>query len=71
MVASVVQAKGQEDKVGGNLPILRPRDAAPTAHKPLYRPNAKPSVLVPELPRNAMGKVQKNLLRAQYQALFG
>ncbi len=26
--------------------------------------------LVPELPRNAMGKVQKNLLRAQYQSLF-
>jgi malonyl-CoA/methylmalonyl-CoA synthetase len=30
----------------------------------------KHCVLVPELPRNAMGKVQKNLLRAQYQALF-
>lgn len=27
--------------------------------------------VVPELPRNTMGKVQKNLLRAQYQALFG
>jgi len=26
--------------------------------------------VVPELPRNAMGKVQKNLLRAQYQELF-
>ncbi|MET1114878.1 MAG: malonyl-CoA synthase [Comamonas sp.] len=26
--------------------------------------------VLPELPRNAMGKVQKNLLRAQYQALF-
>jgi len=25
---------------------------------------------VPELPRNTMGKVQKNLLRAQYQGLF-
>jgi acyl-coenzyme A synthetase/AMP-(fatty) acid ligase len=24
-------------------------------------------VVVTELPRNAMGKVQKNLLRAQYQ----
>jgi len=23
--------------------------------------------VVPELPRNAMGKVQKNLLRSQYQ----
>ncbi|MCD2513955.1 malonate--CoA ligase [Comamonas endophytica] len=27
--------------------------------------------VVPELPRNTMGKVQKNLLRAQYQELFG
>ncbi|MDP1650659.1 MAG: malonyl-CoA synthase [Rubrivivax sp.] len=26
--------------------------------------------VVPELPRNAMGKVQKNLLREQYRALF-
>jgi malonyl-CoA/methylmalonyl-CoA synthetase len=26
--------------------------------------------VVPELPRNTMGKVQKNLLREQYQALF-
>ncbi|MFO1291679.1 MAG: malonyl-CoA synthase [Rubrivivax sp.] len=26
--------------------------------------------VVPELPRNAMGKVQKNLLRAQHQGLF-
>jgi malonyl-CoA/methylmalonyl-CoA synthetase len=27
-------------------------------------------LVVPELPRNVMGKVQKNLLREQYQALF-
>jgi malonyl-CoA/methylmalonyl-CoA synthetase len=27
--------------------------------------------VVPELPRNAMGKVQKNLLRKQHKALFG
>jgi len=26
--------------------------------------------VVPELPRNTMGKVQKNLLREQYKALF-
>jgi len=26
--------------------------------------------LLPELPRNAMGKVQKNLLREQHQGLF-
>jgi malonyl-CoA/methylmalonyl-CoA synthetase len=26
--------------------------------------------VVPELPRNAMGKVQKNLLRDQYRTLF-
>ena len=26
---------------------------------------------VAELPRNAMGKVQKNLLREQHKALFG
>jgi len=26
--------------------------------------------IVPELPRNTMGKVQKNLLRDQYQSLF-
>jgi malonyl-CoA/methylmalonyl-CoA synthetase len=25
---------------------------------------------VPELPRNTMGKVQKNLLREQYKSLF-
>jgi malonyl-CoA/methylmalonyl-CoA synthetase len=30
----------------------------------------KHCVVVAELPRNAMGKVQKNLLRAQYQSLF-
>lgn len=30
----------------------------------------KQCVVVAELPRNTMGKVQKNLLRAQYQALF-
>jgi malonyl-CoA/methylmalonyl-CoA synthetase len=27
--------------------------------------------VVDDLPRNAMGKVQKNLLRAQHQGLFG
>jgi acyl-CoA synthetase (AMP-forming)/AMP-acid ligase II len=27
-------------------------------------------VFVAELPRNAMGKVQKNLLREQYRQLF-
>jgi malonyl-CoA/methylmalonyl-CoA synthetase len=27
--------------------------------------------VVDELPRNAMGKVQKNLLREQHKALFG
>jgi malonyl-CoA/methylmalonyl-CoA synthetase len=26
--------------------------------------------VVPDLPRNAMGKVQKNLLREQHKALF-
>ncbi|MEN9886497.1 MAG: hypothetical protein RL758_1075, partial [Pseudomonadota bacterium] len=26
--------------------------------------------VVPELPRNTMGKVQKNLLREQYKATF-
>lgn len=30
----------------------------------------KKCVLVPELPRNTMGKVQKNLLREQYKGLF-
>jgi len=30
----------------------------------------KHCAVVPELPRNAMGKVQKNLLRAQYHSLF-
>ncbi len=30
----------------------------------------KQCFVVPELPRNAMGKVQKNLLREQYKALF-
>jgi malonyl-CoA/methylmalonyl-CoA synthetase len=27
--------------------------------------------VVTDLPRNAMGKVQKNLLREQHRALFG
>jgi len=27
-------------------------------------------IVVPELPRNAMGKVQKKLLREQHAALF-
>jgi malonyl-CoA/methylmalonyl-CoA synthetase len=27
-------------------------------------------LIVPELPRNTMGKVQKNLLREQYAALY-
>ena len=31
----------------------------------------KVAVVVPELPRNTMGKVQKNLLRQQYAAWFG
>jgi malonyl-CoA/methylmalonyl-CoA synthetase len=31
----------------------------------------KQCFVVTELPRNVMGKVQKNLLRAQYQSLFG
>ena len=30
----------------------------------------KHCVVVPELPRNTMGKVQKNLLREQYKGLF-
>jgi malonyl-CoA/methylmalonyl-CoA synthetase len=30
----------------------------------------KKLILVPELPRNTMGKVQKNALRAQYGGLF-
>jgi len=30
----------------------------------------KRCVIVPELPRNTMGKVQKNLLRAEYQNAF-
>ena len=30
----------------------------------------KQCFVVPELPRNAMGKVQKNLLREQYESLF-
>ena len=30
----------------------------------------KRMVIVPELPRNAMGKVQKNLLREQHKTLF-
>ena len=31
----------------------------------------KSCFVVPDLPRNAMGKVQKNLLRDQYRSLFG
>ena len=31
----------------------------------------KTLVVVAELPRNAMGKVQKNLLRERYARLFG
>jgi malonyl-CoA/methylmalonyl-CoA synthetase len=31
----------------------------------------KQLIVVDELPRNAMGKVQKNVLRQQYRDLFG
>lgn len=58
-VVAVVIGKGEEAAM---IAVLRERLAAFKAPKRVF--------FVGELPRNAMGKVQKNLLREQYAATF-
>jgi malonyl-CoA/methylmalonyl-CoA synthetase len=59
-VVAVVIGQGQEAAM---IAELRERLAAFKTPKRVF--------FVPELPRNAMGKVQKNLLRGQYAGTFG
>ena len=54
------------------VPVLDPDQVLKTLHASLARfKHPKAAVVVNELPRNAMGKVQKNLLRAEYGGWFG
>ncbi|MFG6446802.1 malonyl-CoA synthase [Roseateles sp. BYS180W] len=62
VVAVVVAQAGATPDAAQMLATLKQRIAGFKVPKQL--------LLVPELPRNAMGKVQKNLLRQQYQDLF-
>ena len=51
---------------------LNPDQVLRTLHASLARfKHPKAAVVVAELPRNAMGKVQKNVLRAEYGGWFG
>ena len=62
VVAVVVQREGAALDPQGLIAALKGRIANFKVPKHLF--------LVDDLPRNAMGKVQKNLLREQHQALF-
>ena len=62
VVALVVPRHGAELDPGALLAALRSRIANFKVPKQIF--------VVPELPRNAMGKVQKNLLRDQHRSLF-
>jgi malonyl-CoA/methylmalonyl-CoA synthetase len=63
-VAAVVVASGSSQPLteASILAALKPRLAAYKMPKRVF--------LVPELPRNTMGKVQKNVLRETYRTLF-
>jgi malonyl-CoA/methylmalonyl-CoA synthetase len=63
VVAIVVPKPGSTLDGSAILAALKSRIANFKVPKQLF--------VVPELPRNAMGKVQKNLLREQHRALFG
>ena len=62
VVAVVTARPGQAVDAAGLIAALKARIAGFKVPKQVD--------VVPELPRNAMGKVQKNLLRAARQALF-
>lgn len=62
VVAVVVPRAGAQPEPDELIGALKTRIANFKVPKHLF--------LVPELPRNTMGKVQKNLLREQHQALF-
>jgi len=63
VVAMVVPKPGSSVDGAAVVAALKERIAAFKVPKRVF--------VVDELPRNAMGKVQKNLLRAQHQGLFG
>ena len=63
VIAVVVPRPGQSPDPQGLIAALKDRIAHFKVPKALFVEAA--------LPRNAMGKVQKNLLRAQHQSLFG
>lgn len=62
VVAVVVPRAGAQPEPGELIGALKTRIANFKVPKQLF--------VVPELPRNTMGKVQKNLLREQHKALF-
>ncbi|MGZ5234914.1 MAG: AMP-binding enzyme, partial [Caldimonas sp.] len=62
VVAVVVARPGVKIEEASVLATLKARMANFKVPKALF--------VAPELPRNAMGKVQKNLLREQYARLF-
>jgi malonyl-CoA/methylmalonyl-CoA synthetase len=62
VVAVVVPRQGQAIDGDATIAALKSRIANFKVPKRLF--------VVAELPRNAMGKVQKNLLREQHKALF-
>jgi len=63
VVAVVVARPGAALSAGELIAALKTRIANFKVPKQLF--------IVPDLPRNAMGKVQKNLLRDQHKGLFG
>ncbi|MFN6995627.1 MAG: malonate--CoA ligase [Aquincola tertiaricarbonis] len=63
VVAVVVPRAGATVQPGEVIAALKQRIANFKVPKQVY--------VVPELPRNTMGKVQKNLLRDQHKGLFG
>jgi len=63
VVAVVTPAKGSVPDPDGLIQALKGRIAGFKVPKRV--------IVAPELPRNAMGKVQKKLLREQHAGLFG
>jgi malonyl-CoA/methylmalonyl-CoA synthetase len=63
VVAIVVPRDGAEVEPGTIVAALKTRIAGYKVPKQV--------IVVPELPRNPMGKVQKNLLRERHRSLFG
>ena len=63
VIAAVVPKPGAGVDTGALITALKGKIANFKVPKQIF--------IVPELPRNQMGKVQKNLLREQYKGLFG